>query len=318
MNRRSSRGAFVSHSSNNSAQSQKRRLVVIGSSSILLAFIFMLGFFLVPQESVTAKPSPINPNDIANDVFGSVYLISPKKEVPEGTKLSRVDFEKVYWPREKVPAGALRDPQDVLNFYAKTKLLPKQPILRSSLSTSPPGIGLMRQIPPGYRAVSVQLGAEDSVDKWATPDTHVDVFLTYEDRDSREVISRIVVENGIVLSFDRSTRANTKRTQSNLNRHSKSTVTILVSIEDALELQTAKAMGSISLVLRNTDDPKTSGVTIHKSSEWDKTKTTSSSEYPESQGIIRVPGRDGKERTFTLPRGQNQWVYEDTNEGFGE
>ena len=301
------------------AQAQRERLMVVGGGSVLVALVILTTLLLTNKTDVDARTDfQVEPQATTNIAFGTVVLVAPKVEVAKGTKLARVELSKVYWPRDQVPEGAVREVENVRDMYAKRNLSANQPLIRSDLSATPSQIGIMSSLPPGHRAASIRVDATEGVEGWATPGAHVDVLLTYVKKESNTRTTRIVVEDAIVLSYDGSTQAKRGELQATTSQISESsTVTLMVSLEDSLELQTAKAIGKISLVLRNISD---SNAPIRKEfgeEDWEKTEKPRR-KGKAIKGFVKMSGQDGKDKTLVLREDQSWWESEDSDDEFGE
>ena len=303
------------------ARAKRERMMVVGGGSVIFALLVLTTLLLTNRSDVDAtQDMKLQPQVTDEIAFGTVVLVAPKVEVVKGTKLSRVELSKVYWPRDQVPEGAVREAENIREMYAKANLPANQPILRSGISATLPSYGIMESLPPGHRAASIDVDATSGVEGWATPGAHVDVLLTYIERETGLNTTRVVVEDAIVLSFDGSTKVN-KSEKDLINGRSAisgSTVTLMVSLEDSLELQTARAMGKINLVLRNVNDTTTPIKRTHNPNDWKNDKAKRNNRKL-TKGIIRMSDKDGKTRTLTLKDGeQNWWESDETEDNFGD
>src|SRR5690606_4671736 len=109
-------------------------------------------------EDTTAGLSSSDP---MTDV-STVSLLAPERPIRAGTRLSEVNFKQVYWPRNQVPEGAIRDLSEVQNFYAKSDLSPGLPLQRAHLTSEVDTSSL--QLTPGQRAVAIDIDASSAVE----------------------------------------------------------------------------------------------------------------------------------------------------------
>ena len=104
-------------------------------------------------------------------------------------------------------------------------------------------------IPPGYRAVTIEVDRRTGVEGFAKPNSRVDVLWTYEDpkdRDRRKKVATIVhfsrvLSVGGVTSIE---AANAAQGSANAT-----TVTLLVTEQDAKKIELARTLGVLSLSL---------------------------------------------------------------------
>ena len=230
---------------------QRQRLVYMGGS-IFLFFVLVIGAVFVTQSQSVAR-SNVGAESQEEVTLGTVVLIAANTKIPKGSKITAANIREVHWPRDQVPEGAARSQEDVENMFANATLPENQPILRSSLSATAPSVGIEPHLPPGHRAITINVTATTGVEGWATAGAHVDVLLTYLDSRDGTTKTRLIVENAIVLSFG----GNAKTQERDDNRAGTpaseiSTATLAVPFQDSLKIQTALAMGKITLALRNT------------------------------------------------------------------
>ena len=85
------------------------------------------------------------------------------------------------WPKGQVPAGAITKLDELQGRHAATPLVADEPILTSKLIGAD-GLGAARQIPKGYRVVSVQVDAVTGASSLIMPGDRVDVVAVFAQR----------------------------------------------------------------------------------------------------------------------------------------
>lgn len=281
------------------ARIQRERLLYIGGGALVFALVLMGVLIFYAKSSVQAVQQQANVQPISESVFGRVVLVAPTSPVPEGAKLDQVQVKELQWPRNEVPEGAIRDLGELSGMYAKVGLPANQPILRANLSSSPPVNVIAGLLPPGHRAISIEVDATSSVEGWATPGAHVDLHVTYYDQTEKTQITRVAVEDAVVLSYDGQMQRTVSSTEA--KPQSASTVTLAVSAKDALKVQTAKAMGRISLVLRNTEDASSIGGDDKFSGlDFVQPEDKKSVSPSTPKGFVSFSNKDGKRSEFQL------------------
>ena len=201
--------------------------------------------------------------------LGSVILLAPAKPVPPGMQISQIELTEVHWPRNQVPQGAVRQGEIISALYANTQLPANQPLSRANLSHKPLAGGLSAKIPERYRATTIEVDASSGVESWAFPGTHVDMLVTYRDWVKKETKSQIFVENAIVMSYNGST-AQKKAEDHSIIKHKMATVTVAVPVKNAVAIHTARAMGRISLLLRNENETNTNNAIVFSDKNFKK------------------------------------------------
>ncbi|MCB0332399.1 MAG: Flp pilus assembly protein CpaB [Bdellovibrionales bacterium] len=240
----------------------RERLLFIAA----LGLTFSLLIILVVVFKVRGNSSETAANDYpemasepaAQAGVATVTLLAPERTVRSGTKLSDVQFKKMYWPRNQVPEGAIRDEAEVRAYYAKTDLEPGVPLQRRHLTRE--AQSAMLSITPGNRATTISIDAEKAIEYHVIPGSHVDVVLTYYQ--AGELTSKVLVQNARVLSLggDTSIGDDMQRRGASRRRLASQTVTLDVSPQDALKIATSKQLGKLSLLMRSGDDVKPSPV----------------------------------------------------------
>ncbi len=177
--------------------------------------------------------------------FNVVEVPVPQKPVPAGMSVRDIPVRYEKFPEHQLPGGAVRDLGKVRELVAMVSLPGGLPIIDANLGsvdeTSNPMVG---RIPPGMRAMTVRVDATTAVEGWARSGSVVDVLLVQNDR------TRVVAEQVRVLSTERSLSPVEEQGQASIP----STVTLLVTQEQCLAINTAVPLGKIALVLRSNRD----------------------------------------------------------------
>jgi pilus assembly protein CpaB len=177
-----------------------------------------------------------------------------------GTELSKEDLRVIAWPADAVPAGAFKDPQELVGRGLVQSVTLNEPFLPGNLSPVGAGAGLPPVIPEGKRAVSVRVNDVIGVAGYVLPGTHVDVLATVSPTNQdTDITSKVVLTNVLVLA------SGTKIEQNGENNKpiSVSVVTLQVDPMEAERLTLASTEGKIQLALRNpldTTAPPTPGI----------------------------------------------------------
>lgn len=280
---------------------QRQRIFFFGGSVVLFVVLVIGAVFITQSQSVARSNVSSEPQEEVT--LGTIVLIAANSKIPKGTKITAANIREVHWPRDQVPEGAARTAEDVENMFSTVALPENQPILRSSLSATQPQFGIGELLPPGHRAVTINVNATTGVEGWATAGAHVDILLTYLDPKDGENKTRVVMENAIVLSFGGNAKArDTDEHDRTTSRLEISTVTLAVPFQDSLKIQTALAMGRITLALRNKDDVGTQADTTFEQNEFDKKVKAAPQQASKAapKGFAKIPGKNGSEQQFVL------------------
>ena len=186
-----------------------------------------------------------------------------------GQRLSPEFVKLVDWPTASLPPGVINDQRAIDGRVTKTSVLRGEPVLESKLTPVGTKGGLSAVIADGKRAITVRVNDVVGVAGFALPGSFVDIIVnTQKDAATKSAsserteqsISKIVLEKILVLAVAQEVnRDETKPKVVNA-------VTLEVSPEEAEQLDLARSVGTLSLVLRNQVDPRpvaTAGATKH-------------------------------------------------------
>lgn len=237
---------------------ERERLLFIAAAGLAFSLLVILFvFFSFRSKNDDARATATNHNSIPAAI-GTVTLLTPDRLVRAGTKLSDVQFKEVYWPRNQVPDGAVRDINEMKDWFAKVDLQAGSPIQRAQLSREPMQTTL--PVSPGNRAVSFEVDATAGIEGHALPGTRVDVVLTFYENGN--LTSKVIVQNARVLSYGGDFTPIDKRAVTLAGpRTASRTITLDVAPKDALSITTAKQLGRLSLIMRSAGDEKGPEVT---------------------------------------------------------
>jgi len=257
-------------------------LVVLGVCLMGAAWIITGGGKSTPADTTTTQAAPV----VAQ--FDTVQVPVPTAPVAAGTRMRDVKIQMVSFPAHQVPGGAVRDLSPYSEAIAVTPLPGNLPIFRENLSlaggaTNP----VIDKIPEGMRAITIRVDATSAVEGWAGTGATVDVMLVQSEGTS------VIAEKVKILSAERSVQP----VQGGTSPLIPSTVTLLVTQEQSLAINTAIPLGKLAFALRSLSDE----------GSWGDTRfhTEKLKNLPRSGATERISGfvqlRDGDEdRSFAL------------------
>jgi pilus assembly protein CpaB len=223
------------------------KFVTVGAIGVGLVVVIATALHLssAPSKANTVVASQKKAVD-----DGMIDIIVPLQSVPPGSTLDPKMFRRVKKPELVVGVDIIRDFEEIKGLYSKGVLVAEQPIHRDFLTSLQPVNALTASIPKGYRAIAISVDATSSVEGWAQPGARVDVIWVTKDFGMQ--MAYVIAPNAKVLS------ANKKAEGARVEGKDKevevpSTVTLLLSVRDAMRVRLAALNGRLALVLRGID-----------------------------------------------------------------
>jgi len=200
-----------------------------------------------------------NPNKSKNavNIAATVPVVVAAADIPRGKLLSAQDLALRDWPQELSPPGALSTVEAAVERVAVGQMVQGEPILEAKLAPKNAGRGLAALIPDGMRAYTIQTSrVASNVAGFILPGNKVDVLLNLkgttrgEDRTGGGSTTTLLqaVE---VLAVDQRLEA---PEENKVDPKQQSSVTLLVTPDQAAKLDLGQNMGILTLSLRNPDD----------------------------------------------------------------
>lgn len=229
---------------------------------LLSAIVLMVGATAVVQMAtreaeqpvpVQAPPPPPQPQVEMVDCLVAINKIEP------GTPLDPSKFRKETRPVVSGTANLVTSFDKLRGAYAASFIAAEQPLLTDYVTVKAPVNEIQANIPTGYRAVAVAVDDVSNVEGWVRAGAKVDVLLASEV--SGKPAITLLVQNAKVLSTGKVNAANVSgnpRTGVTDGDSSSgvgtTTITIMVTIEEATKIQLASTTGVMSLSLRGDED----------------------------------------------------------------
>lgn len=180
---------------------------------------------------------------------GSIMVNAAIENMEPGKKILATDLKQVQIQADKLPAGVIIDFGQLINRTVKTKINAGDVLVESMLFTNSLGGNLASDIPVGKRAFTISVNEISSVGGFASPGSFVDVILSGKDI-YNQPYSKVIVQHAKILAISqlRSEDGNPKIGSS---------ATLEVTPQEVQQLDVARTLGSLALVLRNIADNST-------------------------------------------------------------
>ncbi|MES2350312.1 MAG: Flp pilus assembly protein CpaB [Pseudomonadota bacterium] len=214
----------------------KRALLMMALAIVLgLAAVVMASRWLLRQSPTSASK-----------------IIVAAVDVNLGQRLAPEMLKPLDWPADNLPRGALRDASKLVGRVLKTSVLRDEPLSEAKLAPAGTLGGLSALITEGKRAITVRVNDVVGVAGFALPGNFVDIIVNTQSAagGNENAISKIVLERILVLAVAQEVgRDETKPRVVNA-------VTLEVTPAQAENIDLARSVGTLSLVLRNQVDPR--------------------------------------------------------------
>jgi pilus assembly protein CpaB len=181
----------------------------------------------------------------------TVRVAVAKRAVPPGTALAATDVELRAIAAEVPPEGAHLDTAELIGRTAHVQLAKDKPVLETMLAAEGSVSGLQSLVPPGMRAMTIEVNEFSSVGGMIEPGSRVDVIATMQDARHTESMSRTVAQNVLVKAVGKDTG---HVEQQGEEAKAAKSVTLLVTSKQAEVIQLSSLQGRPWLVLRGGTD----------------------------------------------------------------
>ena len=178
-------------------------------------------------------------------------IVVASQNIAPGESLSHDNLKFTDWTGANIPSGALLEIGPLISRSAKTSITSGDLIRESDLVQIISDKSLAATISPGMRAFSIRVNEEAGVAGFALPGNYVDVVLNTK-IDGNRPISKIVLQRVLVLAIAQERISPNKSDPKVVN-----VITLELSPEQVEQVDLARSMGTLSLVLRNQNDKKT-------------------------------------------------------------
>ena len=179
-------------------------------------------------------------------------IVVAAADVNLGQRLTPEMLKSLEWPADSLPRGALTDTTKLVGRVLKTSVLRDEPLSEAKLAPAGTLGGLSALISEGRRAITVRVNDVVGVAGFALPGNFVDILVNTQAAGSggENAISKIVLERILVLAVAQEVGRDETRPRV------VNAVTLEVTPAQAENLDLARSVGTLSLVLRNQVDPR--------------------------------------------------------------
>ena len=210
-----------------------------------LALALVLGVF----AAMLAKRAMSSRKAVA--AAGTVKLVVAQRAIAPGDALTIADLELRTIMADALPDGAHLDASELVGRAAQTQIAKGKPVLESMLAPRGSPTGLQALVPPGMRAMTIEVNEFSSVGGMVTPGARVDIISTMQNAGHSETMSRTIAQNVLVKAVGKATGPTSETAE---DQKPAKSVTLLVTSKQAEAIQLASVSGRPWLVLRGGTD----------------------------------------------------------------
>ncbi len=207
--------------------------------------------------------------------IATTKVVVAARDLEVGTRLRADMLQVVDWPAGASLKEPFADAEKLYERVINAQVLRGEPIVAGKLA--PPGEkgGLSAVLGQGNRAITVKVNEIVGVAGFALPGNYVDVMVNAPD-DANHPVSKIVLERILVLAVAQEVATGeTKPRVVNA-------VTLEVTPQQAEQIDLARSIGSLSLVLRSQGDKGSSVTTGARKSDLLKPSPAAVEKRPEA------------------------------------
>ena len=175
------------------------------------------------------------------------HVVIASNTIQAGTAISSSKLQTLAWPSSITPAGVFSDAKKIDGRIARQTIEAGELILESKLASTNSQAGLAAIIKEGKRAISVRVNDVVGVAGFALPGNYVDVLVSAKDA-SGHPFSKVVLNCVKVLASAQETNVDANKPKV------VNAVTLELTPAESEQLDLARSIGTLSLVLRNEMD----------------------------------------------------------------
>lgn len=130
-------------------------------------------------------------------------VVVAKQDLKIRTKVTRDMLELAAFPKELIAENAVTDISKAENLMTARDIRSKEQIRSNDLMLEGTAPTLAYKVPEGMRAIAIGAGEVMSVGASVQPGDHVDIVATYHDRRAKQDVTRMIMQNVMVLAVNR-------------------------------------------------------------------------------------------------------------------
>lgn len=245
------------------------RAVIIGLVVVAIVLAggtaYLLRDYLSSMQAELEAQKPVAP---------TTRILVAASDMPMGTVINANNTEWLKWPKDEVPEGFIEENADenpldkITNekHLARRGFVKGQPITWERLYQSEDPGFLRGALTPGMRAIAVRTAADNAASGFILPNDRIDLMLTHSmavqlrNRIGEEQVPAIETTSETILTDLRVLAVDQRVSEFEGGAAVGKTILLEVTPEQAQIIETAKVMGTLTLVLRSAEDDEGTNV----------------------------------------------------------
>jgi pilus assembly protein CpaB len=171
-------------------------------------------------------------------------------DIKPRVKITRDMIKLEQYPKEIIAENSATKIEDVENRLTAKEVNAKAQIRASDLVTEGQAPTLAFRVPEGMRAIAVACDEVKAVGTSIQPGDRIDILARYQDRRSRQELTKIILQNVLVLAVNRGV------TDAGGKEGANSSMTLAVKPEQTELIAAADGAGALRFSLRSVRDDK--------------------------------------------------------------
>ena len=185
-------------------------------------------------------------------VSSTVQLVVAKGAVAPGTQLSPEMVTAIPAPGNTLPAQSFSNVEELLGRVVTVPVADGQPMLENFLAPKGAAAGLQALLPPGSRAITIDVNEITGIAGLLVPGCKVDIVSTLTGSEPDKTVTRMVVQNVLITAVG--PRMSAARPDGDKDQGGYRTVTLTVTPRQAQIIELASSSSRTRLVLRARGD----------------------------------------------------------------
>jgi pilus assembly protein CpaB len=181
-------------------------------------------------------------------------VVVARSDIPPKTRITPEMVQESRLPAEYIQAGAVRNLSKAVGVVAREGIVGGEQVLERRLLMTGKQVGFNGVIPAGKRALTVAVSDVTGVAGLLKAGDSVDAIVTFDQQAVGSHVSRMVLQNLLVLAVNRESEVPAER---DVKKDSKdaavfklATVTLAVSPEEATQMTLSEEKGKLRFALR--------------------------------------------------------------------